>query len=81
MEKSLRAKTTTFLPQTHDNNAAAAALRAVGFWCLSLPRYAQISFHRDGLLKAHMRRIGASTFDQIFNALTDISDLCTHDKC
>jgi hypothetical protein len=32
-------------------------------------------------LKAHLRRIGARTFDQMFDALTEICDLFTSDEC
>jgi hypothetical protein len=32
-------------------------------------------------LKAHLRRIGARTFDQMFDALTEICDLFTPDEC
>lgn len=43
----------------------AVALRDVGCWSL----------------KAHLRRIGARTFDQTFNALSEICNLFTPDEC
>jgi hypothetical protein len=32
-------------------------------------------------LKAHLRRIGARTFDQLFNAIGEVCDLFTPDEC
>ena len=32
-------------------------------------------------LKAHLRRIGARTFDQMFDALAEVCDLFTPDEC
>jgi hypothetical protein len=32
-------------------------------------------------LKAHLRRIGARTFDQMFDALTEICERFTSDEC
>ena len=32
-------------------------------------------------LKAHLRRIGARTFDQLITAIGDICDLFTPDEC
>lgn len=63
---------------THYNQAAAATLREVGCWFLYLPPYSpdlnpiEMAFSK---LKAHLRRIGARTFDQMFDALTEI---CKH---
>ena len=68
---------------THYNQAAAATLREVGCWFLYLPPYSpdlnpiEMAFSK---LKAHLRRIGARTFDQMFDALTEICDLFTPDK-
>ncbi len=67
-----------------DNKAAAAALREVGCWFLYLPPYSpdlnpiEMAFSK---LKAHLRRIGARTFDQMFDALAEICDLFTSDEC
>ena len=69
---------------THYNKAAAAALRDVGCWFLYLPPYSpdlnpiEMAFSK---LKAHLRRIGARTFDQMFDALTEICELFTPDEC
>ena len=54
---------------THRNQEAAAALKAHGCWFLFLPPYSpdlnpiEMAFSK---LKAHLRRIGARTFDQMF---------------
>ena len=69
---------------THYNQAAAATLREVGCWFLYLPPYSpdlnpiERAFSK---LKAHLRRIGARTFDQMFDALTEICNLFTPDEC
>ncbi len=60
---------------THYNQAAAATLREVGCWFLYLPPYSpdlnpiEMAFSK---LKAHLRRMGARTFDHMFDALTEI---------
>jgi len=59
-------------------------LRDVGCWFLYLPPYSpdlnpiEMAFSK---LKAHLRRIGARTFDQMFEALTEICGLFTPDEC
>ena len=69
---------------THYNKAAAAALRNVECWFLYLPPYSpdlnpiEMAFSK---LKAHLRRIGARTFDQMFDALNEICALFTPDEC
>ena len=69
---------------THYNKAAAETLRAVGCWFLFLPPYSpdlnpiEMAFSK---LKAHLRRIGARTFDQMFEALSEVCDLFTPDEC
>jgi len=32
-------------------------------------------------LKAHLRKIGARTFDQLFNAIADICDMFSPQEC
>jgi transposase len=65
-------------------NKAAAALRDVGCWFLYLPPYSHdlnpigTAFSK---LKAHLRRIGARTFNQMFDALTKICELFASDQC
>jgi transposase len=65
-------------------NKAAAALRDVGCWFLYLPPYSHdlnpigMAFSK---LKAHLRRIGARTFNQMFDALTKICELFASDQC
>ena len=62
---------------THYNKAAAAALREAGCWFLYLPPYSpdlnpiEMAFSK---LKAHLRRIGAQTFNQMFDALAQIRE-------
>ncbi len=69
---------------THKNARAAAALKARGCWFLFLPPYSpdmnpiEMAFSK---LKAHLRRIGARTFDQLIQAIGDICDLFSQDEC
>ena len=68
----------------HKNVEAAKALRERGCWFLFLPPYSpdlnpiEMAFSK---LKAHLRRIGARTFDQLFNAIGEVCDLFTPDEC
>ena len=69
---------------THKNVKAAAALRAQSCWFLFLPTYSPDlnPIKKDfAKLKAHLRRIGARTFDQTFDTLADVCDLFTPDEC
>lgn len=69
---------------THRNARAAAALRAQGCWFLFLPPYSpdlnpiEMAFSK---LKAHLRRIGARTFDQLIQAMGDICELIKPEEC
>jgi len=60
------------------------ALREVGCWFLYLQPYSpdlnpiEMAFSK---LKAHLQRIGARTFDQMFDVLTEICDFFTPDEC
>ena len=69
---------------THRNKEAAAALKAHGCWFLFLPPYSpdlnpiEMAFSK---LKAHLRRIGARTFDQMFSALAEVCELFTPQEC
>lgn len=69
---------------THKNAAAAKAMREVGCWFLFLPPYSpelnpiEMAFSK---LKAHLRRIGARTFIDMFHALTEICDLFPPEEC
>ncbi|WP_244395889.1 IS630 family transposase [Beijerinckia indica] len=69
---------------THRSPRAAEALKAKGCWFLFLPAYSpdlnpiEMAFAK---LKAHLRRIGARTFDQLCQALADICDLFTPQEC
>lgn len=69
---------------THRNAEAVAALRERGCWFLFLPPYSpdlnpiEQAFSK---LKAHLRRIGARTFDHLFKAIGDICDLYTPEEC
>jgi len=69
---------------THRNPAAATALQARGCWFLFLPPYSpdlnpiEQAYSK---LKAHLRRIGARTFDQLITALGEVCDLFKPDEC
>ena len=68
----------------HRNKDAAAALKAKRCWFLYLPPHSpdlnpiELAFSK---LKAHLRRIGARTFDQMFDALAQTCDLFTPEEC
>jgi transposase len=63
---------------THKNACAAKAMRDAGCWFLFLPPYSpdlnpiEMAFSK---LKAHLRRIGARTFTDMFQALSEICEL------
>lgn len=69
---------------THKNVAAAQALRERSCWFLFLPPYSpdlnpiEMAFSK---LKAHLRRIGARTFEHLLEAIGDICDLFTPEEC
>ncbi len=69
---------------THRNKDAAQALKDVSCWILCLPPYSpnlnpiEMAFSK---LKAHLRRIGARTFDQMFDALAEVCNLFTPQEC
>ena len=69
---------------THKNAEAAAALLAHGCWFLYPPPYSpdlnpiEQAFAK---LKAHLRKLGARTFTDLFAAIGDICDLFTPDEC
>jgi len=68
---------------THKSPRAAEALRKRGCWFLFLPAYSpdlnpiEMAFSK---LKAHLRRIGARTFDALLEALGDICDMFNPDE-
>jgi len=69
---------------THRNKEAAEALRAHGCWFLYLPPYSpdlnpiEQAFSK---LKAHLRRISARTFTDVFDAIGTICDLYDPQEC
>ena len=69
---------------THRNKQAAQSLRDHGFWFLSLPPYSpdlnpiEQAFSK---LKAHLRRIGARTFTEVFEAIGAICHLYDPAEC
>ena len=69
---------------THRNVEATRALRDHGCWFLYLPPYSpdltpiEQAFSK---LKAHLRRIGARTFTELFDAIGAICDLYDPQKC
>ncbi len=60
------------------------ALRDHGCWFLYLPPYSpdlnpiEQAFSK---LKAHLRRLGARTFTEVFDAIAEICDLYTKEEC
>src|SRR6056297_2840041 len=69
---------------THRNVEATRALRDHGCWFLHLPPYSpdlnpiEQAFSK---LKAHLRRIGARTFTEVFDAIGAICDLFDPQEC
>ena len=69
---------------THKNADAAKAVRKAGCWFLFLPPYSpdlnpiEMAFSK---LKAHLRRIGARSFSQMFDTIAEVCDLFTPDEC
>ncbi|MDD9746786.1 MULTISPECIES: IS630 family transposase [Marinovum] len=69
---------------THKNAAAAKAMRDAGCWFLYLPPYSpdlnpiEQAFSK---LKAHLRRIGARTFTEVFEAIGSICNLYEPTEC
>ena len=69
---------------THRNKQTAQALRDHGCWFLYLPPYwsdlnpIEQAFSK---LKAHLRRIGARTFTEVFYAIGSICDLYDPEEC
>lgn len=69
---------------THHNKQAAEALRAHRCWFLYLPPYSpdlnpiEMAFAK---LKAHLRRIGARTFTDVFKAIGEVCDLFDPGEC
>ena len=72
---------------THNSDTATRMLKAHGCCFLFLPACSpdlnpiEMAFPK---LKAHLRRIGARTFDQLIEAIGDIGDICdlfTPDQC
>jgi transposase len=69
---------------THKSPHAAQILKDKGCWFLFLPPYSpdlnpiEMAFAK---LKAHLKRIGARTFDQLLNAIGDICALFSPQEC
>jgi len=69
---------------THKSPKAAAVLRQRGCWMLFLPAYSpdlnpiEMAFSK---LKAHLRRLGARTYDHLIQALGEICDLFDPEEC
>ena len=69
---------------THRNKDAAQALRDHGCWFLYLPPYSpdlnpiEQAYSK---LKAHLRRIGARSFTEVFDAIGSICDLYDPEEC
>ncbi|TGN44393.1 hypothetical protein E4L95_20250 [Paracoccus liaowanqingii] len=69
---------------THRNVEATHAIRDAKCWFLYLPLYShdltpiEQAFSK---LKAHLRKIGARTFEDLFKALGDICSMFSPQKC
>ena len=69
---------------SHKSDKARAILKERGAWFLFLPPYSpdlnpiEMAFSK---LKAHLRRIGARTIDDLWRAVGSICDLYTPDEC
>ena len=69
---------------THKSPKAVQVLKERRCWMLFLPAYSpdlnpiEMAFSK---LKAHLRRIGARTYDQLIQALGDICDLFKPEEC
>lgn len=69
---------------THKNKDAADALRAHGCWFLFLPPYSPDLNPIEQVfskLKAHLRKVGARTFTDVFNAIGRICTLYDPQEC
>lgn len=69
---------------THKSRRAADALAARGAWFLFLPKYSpdlnpiEMAFSK---LKAHLRRLAARTYDDLWRAIGDVCDFFNPDEC
>ena len=69
---------------SHKSEKAKAILKQRGAWLLFLPPYSpdlnpiEMAFSK---LKAHLRRIGARTIDNLWRAVGNICDLYFPDEC
>ena len=69
---------------THKSPRAGQALKDRGCWFLFLPPYSpdlnpiEMAFAK---LKAHLKRIGARTYDHLMTAIGDICDLFSPEEC
>ncbi len=69
---------------SHKSQKAKAILKECGAWFLFLPPYSpdlnpiEMAFAK---LKAHLRRIGARTIEELCKAVGDICDLYTPEEC
>lgn len=69
---------------THKNQRAAQALKKRGCWFLFLPPYSpdlnpiEMAFSK---LKAHLRKIGARTFDTLIEAIGNVCNIFEPQEC
>ncbi len=69
---------------SHKSEKAKAILKQRGAWFLFLPPYSpdlnpiEMAFSK---LKAHLRRIGARTIDDLWRAVGNVCDLYSPDEC
>jgi transposase len=65
---------------SHKSERAKAILKQRGAWFLFLPPYSP-DLNSFSKLKAHLRRIGARTIDDLWRAVGSICDLYSPDEC
>ena len=81
---SRQAPRSSYKLSVHRSPRAAATLKARGSWLPPLPAYSpdlnpiEMAFSK---LRAHLRRIGAKTFDAVITALGNVCNLFTPDEC
>jgi transposase len=69
---------------SHKSDKAAQILKDIGAWFLFLPPYSpdlnpiEMAFSK---LKAHLRKAGARTYDEVWKAIGDICNLFTVKEC
>ena len=69
---------------SHKSEKAQQILKEIGAWFLFLPPYSpdlnpiEMAFSK---LKAHLRKIGARSFDEVWKAIGDVCDMFSAQEC